>query len=353
MKQQKKNKTIIVVARQAGTANAFIPLLEEIHERDFNVKTFAFAHAHKLFAENKISSTLIERFDNSTLSDVNEPSLLLTGTSEFSDEDNLFWQWARSKKIPSMAFVDSWVSYWQRFTPAENALNRFLYTPDFIAVLDQFMYDRMVQNGCDKKLLVITGSPAFDDLRDYVPKEKENIIRKHGDNYFLFIGEPFNSVTFGGSEKDTRGYTEMEVLALTAEVLKYIGQQQFKLVFRPHPRGGHSDDVHSLINRSSNIVLETGFTSRDLVACAKTVVGMTSMLLFEASVMGIPAISIQPNKKKSSDVIDYCSNIPVVISSQTKEVSREMIKILSAKSELKHTPKSTLSTAICRILDNQ
>jgi hypothetical protein len=352
MKQKKNKKTIVVVARQAGTANAFLPLFDEFRKSNFNVKTFAFTHAHKIFASNKIEATLIERFDNSLLSNVSEPSFLLTGTSEYADEDNFFWQWAKNKGIPSLAFVDSWVSYWQRFTPNEMVQNKFSYTPDIIAVIDQFMYDRMVENGCDEKLLIITGNPAIDELQHYVPKEQENIVRKYGKGYFLFIGEPFNKRVFGGNERDVLGYTEAEVLELTADALGMLEKQNFKFVYRPHPRGC-SDGISSIIDNHSNIIIDTGeFNSRDLVACAKAVIGMTSILLYEASVMGMPAISIQPNKKLSSDLIDYCCEIPVVTSSGMDEVCSEMKKILSAKPELRYAAKSTLCDKIRSIINN-
>lgn len=350
MKQQ-KSKTIFIVARQAGTANAFIPLLEELKGSNFNVKTFAFTHAHNIFAANKKASTLIENFDDFLLGNLPKPSFLLTGTSEYADEDHLFWQWAKQQGITSLAFVDSWIFYWQRFTPGNPGWSRFSYAPDFIAVIDQLMFDRMVESGCEKKPLIITGNPAFDGLRSFVSLKREEIVGKYGEDYFLFIGEPFNERVFGGQDKETLGYTEAEVLRLAADALEMLERPGCKLVFLPHPRGRHPEEVHSIINCHSSIVLGGGeFTSRDLMACAKLVVGMTSMSLFEASVMGVPIISLQPNGKLSSDLINSSRKITIVRILDTDEVCQEMKKVLSTSPDLMPTIKSTLFKDICHML---
>jgi hypothetical protein len=354
MRQHKESKSIVVVARQAGSANAFVPLFREFQESNFRVHTFAFTHAHKIFASNKIDATLIERFEPSLFGDLSEPSFLLTGTSEYADEDDRFWQWAKSRGIPSLAFVDSWVSYWQRFTPSGVVQKRFSITPDLIGVIDRFMYDRMVDSGCDEKLLIVTGNPAFDCLRRYVPREQKDIVGTYGEDYVLFIGEPFNNRLHVGNEKDVLGYTEAEVLRVTADAVQMMEGEKFKLVVRPHPRSGCTDEIKSIIDSHSNIVVDAEkFNSRDLVACGKAVVGMTSMLLYEASLMGVPAISIRPNKKLSSDVIDCSSKIPVVTSSRIDDVLVGMTKILSAKPEPLNTENSKLCDAIRSIVNKQ
>jgi len=235
MRQQKESKSIVVVARQAGSANAFVPLFREFQESNIRVHTFAFTHAHKIFATSKIDATLIERFDPTLFGDLSDPSFLLTGTSEYADEDNCFWQWAKSRGIPSLAFVDSWVSYWQRFTPGGVGQKRFSITPDLIGLIDRFMYDRMVECGCDEKLLIVTGNPAFDCLRQYVPIEHKDIIATYGEDYVLFIGEPFNNRLLGENEKDVLGYTEAEVLRVTANAIELMEGEKLKLVVRPHP----------------------------------------------------------------------------------------------------------------------
>ena len=299
-----------------------------------------------------IETTLIEHFDNSLF------SIFLTHQFYLPEPRNsqkkiICSGNGRRKGIPSIAFVDSWVSYWQRFTPNKMVRNKFSDSPGFIAVIDHLMYDRMVEYGCDKKLLIITGSPAFDNLQNYVPHDRKHIEFKYGEEYVLFIGEPFNDVLFERNEKDTLGYTEAEVLELTVNALEMLEKQNLKLVYRPHRRGC-STELTSIIENHSNVIVDNGaFDPRDLATCANAVVGMTSMFLFEASIMDVPAISIQPSRILSSDLLDHSNNIPVVINSRVDEIAIEMKKILTVKPEFRNTAKSTLCDQVGFIISKQ
>ncbi|WP_306534110.1 hypothetical protein [Geobacter sp.] len=351
--KQLPNKTVAVVARQAATANAFSPLIRRIEELGWDVRTFAFVHAQTRFAENGIAAVLLEHFDESVLWEMPEPALLLTGTSELADEDALFWQWARDRGIPSLAFVDSWIFYWQRFTPNGRPDRKFSYLPDRIAVIDRLMHDRMLENGCPPEHLVITGNPAFDLLRNYSPGNRAKISVSYRGDLVLFVGEPFNATVFGGKEKDALGYTEAEVLALTARalaMLQYETAKKLQLLFLPHPRGHLTQEVRDTIKNGNIMVHEGRFSSLDLAACARAVVGMTSLLLYESAAMGVPSLSIRPNKKLKSDVIESCPTISHVSSSSVDEVCAALREALSAQRQDAHVEKSRFFETICDIL---
>lgn len=340
----------MIVARQAGSANAFSPLIEEFGKSGLAVRTYAFMHAHRVFASQGIESVMIDRFEDFIAMGITAPSFLLTGTSECVAQDNLFWEWARDMGVPSLAFVDSWVSYWQRFSDTGKGQERFNCTPGLIGVIDRFMYDRMVENGCREDLLVITGNPAFDRLHGYVSVHGESIRAAYGEHFVLFIGEPYNRGLFGEDEKAVRGYTEAEVLELAAKALHEIRGDSGVLVYRPHPRGC-SEEITTIITKRRDIIMDAcDFDTRDMVSCARGVVGMTSMPLFEASVMGVPAISIQPNKKMSFDIIDHCSEIPVVTSRELPEVCRAMQNALSSVPKAHTFVKSNLYDVVRSIL---
>lgn len=340
----------MVVARQAGSAHAFAPLIEESGKAGLTVRTYAFLHAHKVFVSHGIESLLIDQFDDFAGIDTQAPSLLLTGTSESAAKDNLFWEWARDRGVPTLAFVDSWVSYWQRFSDTSKGPERFNCTPGLIGVIDRFMYERMIENGCQEDLLVITGNPAFDRLHGYVSAQRQGIRSAYGEHYVLFIGEPHNRDLFGDDEKAARGYTEAEVLELTAKALDSMQGFGGVLLYRPHPRGC-SAEVESIITQRRDIIMDAcDFDTRDMVSCASGIVGMTSMPLFEASLMGVPAISIQPNKKMSFDIIDHCSKIPIVTSPELPAVGRAMQNALSSAPAARNLAKSTLYDVVRSIV---
>lgn len=350
MKRENSDITIMVVARQAGTAHAFASLIEEFGKTGITVRTYAFLQAHTVFGSHGIDSLLIDRFEDFAGINTQAPSLLLTGTSECAAKDNLFWEWARDRCVPTLAFVDSWVSYWQRFSDTSKGPQKFNCTPGLIGVIDRFMYDRMIENGCPEDLLVITGNPAFDRLHGYVSAQRQGIRSAYGDHYILFIGEPHNRDLFGDDEKAVRGYTEAEVLELTAKALDSMQGLGGVLLYRPHPRGC-SAEVASIITQRRDIIMDTcDFDTRDMVSCASGIVGMTSMPLFEASIMGVPAISIQPNKKTSFDIIDHCSKIPIVTSPELPAVCRAIQNAFSSAPMGRNLAKSTLYDVIRSIV---
>jgi len=351
MRERAANSSIIVVARQAASASAFLPLFEKLRQRDFHVCAFAFTHAHRVFSSHQVDAILVQGFDRVLFDGIDEPSLLLTGTSEYADEDHRFWEWARSAGIPSLAFVDSWVAYSERFTPARERHRRCSLTPDRIAVTDRLMYDRMIESGCDERLLVITGNPAFDVLRGYVARERDAIVRSYGENYVLFVGEPFNAAVYGGTEKEVLGYTEAETLSLVANTLQAMQGETLKLVFRPHPRSADADGIRSVVGSRSNIVMDTGkFDARDLAACSRAVVGMTSLLLRESWVMGVPTLSVRPNAKLPSDVI---SGIPAVTAGTGDDLRAGLSGTLAGRRLPKDTPRSTLYDTMVSMISRE
>lgn len=327
MDLEKASKNIIVVVRQAATANAFIPVLKKALEAGICPCLFAFESGFKILSMDFPAVRLIKDVQ-CTLSELDEtknPSLLLTGTSEYAGEDNYFWRWARRKKIPSIAYVDSWTYYWQRFSSQTAGKEKFDLMPDFVAVIDELMRSRMKEYGCDEKKLIVTGNPVFDVINDFrqkeVPEIKELVKKKLGSQYIMFVGEPFNGKVFDGKEKESLGYTESEVLGMVIDAFEAFGRKtgvKYTLAYKSHPRAAVSLEVKSLVESYSanNFVslVVSELPSYDLVANSKMVIGMTSQLLHEAMLMGANVLSIQPGKKRVNDVVDGFSGIKLLIS---------------------------------------
>jgi hypothetical protein len=316
MKQKTANKKIVIVARQAGSARAFVTLIKKMKVEGWFVIVLAFEHAKKVFDDENINSILIDSFNKAVpvLNIHYDARVLLSGTSEYAFEDSLFWDWSRTNEIPSIAFVDSWVNYWQRFTSDGIEKKKFNLTPDKIAVIDKLMQSRMIEFGCDKEKLIITGNPAFEVLSGYRTKNESEIFHLYSD-YILFIGEPFNKDFYKGTEKDILGYTEAEVLSFVLDAVVYLNQtygKAFRLVYKPHPRGMCSEDVKTILKKKNISIADNSLYSYDLVACSKAVVGMTSMLLYEAMIMGRVVISYSPDEKVRSDIINQQNGIVVV-----------------------------------------
>ncbi|MEP2179951.1 MAG: hypothetical protein ABJI04_08450, partial [Marinomonas sp.] len=112
----------------------------------------------------------------------------------------------------------------------------------------------------------------------------------------LFVSEP--AAQDGGVSK--RGYDEAQVAALFVAALEKVGALAWPLRLLPHPR-----EDRQLVNKSFSKLLKDykGATSFELVAPGNVrralhrsshVVGMSSILLYEAWLLGRPTLSLQP-----------------------------------------------------------
>jgi hypothetical protein len=316
-------RPVIVVVRQAATARAFMPLLATMRDRRVPIELFAFDIAFDLMSTTFPQARRIASFADarSHLDAVTNAAVMLTGSSEFAAEDASFWDWARGKAIPSVAFVDSWVNYYQRFS-SPCGETKFDLTPDHITVVDETMQRRLVEHGCDARKIIITGNPSMDELARCGQRgleTAEHIHHEIGGPYVLFVAEPFNERVFHGGERDVLGYRESEVAAQIAAALQIFARNNktvVRLVIKPHPRQPEVPYVPSLeqaISSEDTISLTVSqLPALDLAANAVLVVGMTSLLLYEAAIIGVPVLSYQPNRNLVSDVTDGRPGIFVV-----------------------------------------
>jgi len=312
--------TVIIIGRQSGTANAFAPVINALREQGINLATLAFSHAYDAWKRNGINAVKIESYEDAViiLDSILDPCFMLTGTSHFAREDSYFWDWAHRRVLPNLAFVDHWVSYWQRFSTGLPGSARFDVLPERIAVIDELAATRMIEAGCPPHLILITGHPAFDILpclqgiTDHGLRAK--LIPSNCSYLILFVSEP-HSRMYASQVRSTLSYTERDALTLTLTALERIGeesQERFCLVVKPHPLE-EPDRINCVLKAHKTLRYVTSLIAdgpRDaLVEASDVIVGGTSMLLYEASLMGRPVISVQPNRIKESDLVDYHNGI--------------------------------------------
>ncbi len=160
---QRLNKLkVLIVARDAGPANALGPVARTLIQAGcVRVSLAGYRYAESAFQHHDLPLLGVEDDDQpdaaDRLLDREQPSFLLTGTSMKVIRDNALWKGARARGIPSLAVLDHWGNYWQRFT--ENGQARFGCLPDRIAVMDESVHQAMVNAGCPPEKLVVTGQP--------------------------------------------------------------------------------------------------------------------------------------------------------------------------------------------------
>lgn len=215
-----------------------------------------------------------------------DPEVLLTGTSLRVKRDALWWEAARGRSIPTVAVLDHWSRYKERFTE-EVAFDRL---PDLIAVMDESARSRMATLGCPIERLVVTGQPAFDELLEGGVGDRAGARQKWGlsgdGRTVLFVSEPL--------VKDMAPrplFTEHAVLEL---LLQAVADMPVRVVVRPHPRESREVVAVAVAASTRDAVLDPGLANAMALAGADTVVGISSILLLEAALAGLPVLSIQP-----------------------------------------------------------
>lgn len=293
----------VVVARQAGTAAAFVPIVTAT-----SPVLFAYPPAVSVFARTGLGHTAIATFEGARqrLADL-RPDRLITGTSLDVEDDSRWWAWARAHGVPSVAFVDQWVNYAERFTVDTRMLPPAAL-PDRIAVVDALASDRLADTGLPRERIVVTGTPLLDTWQssDTVSRAAARGSLGWRDDALIILY---------ACEPDPRHWTEPGHLAdagfdarltslLGAAVALATATRAVHVAVKPHPiqtGGGHVPRLPAPPTGVS--VSVTDRDPRELALAADIVIGHRSMLLHEASAAGCRVVSLLEDGEAVPDLV--------------------------------------------------
>lgn len=287
--------TILAVAGDPGGANALLPVLRALRKEGLNVIACPYREAVGVWRGGGIAATPLEERSEPMLRLRNAgAAALLTATSMNGvDLEKRFIAASHSLALPSLAVLDFWSHYRERFSDASGKL---AFVPDQIAVMDEQARDEAHRCGLPAERLVITGQPAFDHLHErrerFSAQDRAALRHKLGvapDHLLVvFLSQPF-SETVGNKF----GFTELSVLEQVSAALAPVQQrhpERIVLLIRPHPR----EDPGKFIASRPGFVCTEG-DGREVVMAADLVVGMNTVLLQEACLMRCIVLSVQPN----------------------------------------------------------
>lgn len=209
-----------------------------------------------------------------------EPDIFIFGTSAADSRDKHII--SKLGRIPSIAVLDFWANYWQRFsTPGKKDL---AFLPTRICVMDEIAKKEMIAEGFPPERLVVTGNPHFDHFADTIAREGEEAGR------ILFISQPIRALA------NMPGYTLMphdEYAALEdiVEVLQGM-PEQFYISLRLHPKESADKFAEYLgprVRRASEPMLEESLSKSGLI------VGIFSPVLMQAAAAGKKVLSYEPD----------------------------------------------------------
>lgn len=309
----KPNKRILFFAEDPGAANYIAPLAPLLSREKIDVSIRSAGKAREIFNQMNSEHKAVDNGETAKqITNHYNPDIIIVGTSENPDTIGLsLISEAKNNDIESIGVIDAPAFPEYRFRGrAENPLS---HSPDWLLVPDKVTMQRYANLGFPVEKIKAFGHPHFEQmlarsvtllgsgqarLRN---KIFGNIPNKHPIILFISeISDGFQKEDFqclnsdnlhgrGGSKERTKIVLE-EVL----DALKEISPTPF-FVLRLAPKdqanefAAYLDEIDEI--SSSGAVLP-------LLCAADIVIGLTSMPIYEAALLGKPTLSILPNPEQ-------------------------------------------------------
>jgi len=302
-------QSILAYIEDPGAANYLIPLLPRLVDCQLLLDLVAGGTACQYLRDRQIAFTAIAAGTNAqSLLQEKAPQLLLVGTAENPDTLGLqLIASARSMGIPSVGLVDAYANADRRFRG--RSTDPLAFVPDWLLVPDRATQEVYVELGYASERVIVCGHPHYDWVRQRVAELQQigrATLRQQllphwpGDRPIVMFAAEISAgldsqqycrsadYTFVGTGRSDRR-TDIAI----EELLLAAAQQSPPpyLVLRLHPKNT-LDEFAPYRDRFHFV--SRGGVALDWVYCADLVVGMTSMLLAEAQLAGLPVLAIVP-----------------------------------------------------------
>lgn len=294
---------LLLCATDSGGARNLKPLVDLIQSEGFNYALVASGVSLPiLYSQN----AKIEKPEILTLTDainylvLKKPNVVICGIAGFSSPDRFLVAAAKKLKIKSAVILDEWFYYRKVF---EDENGEAIYLPDIICCQDEKARQEAIAEGIPAELLFVTGSASLSILTDLAedflvnPPAVPDFMNDKEKPIVTFLSEPF-SACYGSkaSEKgrlgDFLGYSEQTIREDVFAALERIGKP-CTVVEKLHPS---SKNIYkSLGNDFIRWISVCGTETWPVLWHSDLVIGMRSIALLEASILGCEAVSYQPN----------------------------------------------------------
>jgi hypothetical protein len=272
------------------------------------------------------------------------PDLLVTGTG-MTDSDRKLWSAARTIGLRSLAFIDAWTSLAHRFRDKTGQPAR----PDAVAVINEKMRDELAADGFPITRMHVVGQPHLQALARRLAGRRDSH-GLHEPPLLAFFSEPLAE----DWKADPYGFDEITVVPRLLAALAARGP--LRLVLKAHPREPADKWPAFLAARAVPPNVRVAIVEdsvEKLLTEVDGVLGMTSMALIEAALVGVPALSLQPGRgRMASPLLDDLPRKPVVETTQIdKAVAQFIADIRKGETETAPTLVPLLADADQRSLE--
>jgi len=325
----KKTFKIFFAAQDPGGFNAILPVIKELkNNKKFPLKIFLANQSRDIAKKGGIDYQ-----DSNNLSDKKlvqlfqegRPNLVFTATSTGTSIEKSLIKIAKKRKIPTASLIDFWSNYKIRFS--DPGTENLIYIPDYILVIDEMMKKEMINQGFDPEKLIITGSPFFDTFPSLIKTGQRGKV-------ISFFCQPLSEL-FNRTAKDYLGYNEIQVFR---DLVESLEKKKVKLpiIIKFHPRAKKLKKFDKIIKNSKmNILIEKKLPVEALIEKSKLVMGMNSVVLFQAAMTGKLVLSYQPNLKKQDPLMSNRLKISTAVY-EKKSLYPALKKLLSGKNKKKN-----------------
>lgn len=283
-------RKIALFAHDAGGAEILLELLKaSLHVGKFCIFALADSPCYKLIKAKKLEHFWCEIASEKSNIEAKltsfEPDLILYGTGWQNHLEYYFLSYSKAHNLPSIAFLDHWTNYRERFGyPEKNWENNL---PSFIATHDQTSFDIAKNLGLSNVIAIKNYA-----LMAQIKEAQSVLVNLHETDTLLFLSEPTAKVakrSFGDAYG--WGFTEKEVFE---DIL--VNQEKFgckNTLIRLHP--SDTPETYQAIDPNATFSYSTLLED---IARAKVVIGIDTIALYTAYLLGKYAISYIPSTKR-------------------------------------------------------
>jgi hypothetical protein len=302
--------SVLIFVEDPGAAN-YVASLPGILEQTSHIRSSVLARGLatvQLGSLNTDFQTLADDVSVEAIIGDQLPNLIIVGTSENRESLGLaLIDFGNENNIPTIGVVDGPANPEHRFSGV--TANPRNHEPEFVIVPNDQTRQALVALGYRTDNVINCGHPHYDFVREERRRlevanrdelrHNQNLGPATNQDIVVFCAELSGGLapqqyqrsqeyTMSGNAK----HSERTQIVLD-EFLGAIDGQKTRpyLVLRLHPKNNQEEFTEYL---SSFDQISEGGSSLELVFCADLVVGMTSIILIEAALLGRPTISITP-----------------------------------------------------------
>lgn len=321
---------ILIYGEDPGAVNYLAPLPAALKTAGFN-PSFRLASSVSTYANDRQISHMIYDGENAaSLVTSERPGLLIVGTSENPDSPGLaLIDAARSTGTPTLGVIDMAVNAHRRFRGRSD--KSLKHAPDHLAVPDKATALAYRELGMDSAATHIVGHPHYDVIRhrqqdlqdqDRTALRASLFPEAPADRpIWVFIGEGVDQLDPSESHRSDaytltgQGDSSFRTSIVLEELFDAAEQLDPKpwIVLRLHPKMTAAD-VTPFRERAGAI--SEGGDPLPLVWSADAVIGMTSMLMLEAHLLGRPTLSILPRACEAEWLATTANHITPVVTTR-------------------------------------